>query len=541
MAEQVDFQDFKLNIEEIGSEVDRGSFAAILELKYRGLKCVGKKLHSILQTPSKSSHPVKRYLEECQLLIKARHPNIVQFLGICFEESSELPILVMEFIPTNLTKCLECYGIFPDEISFSILYDVSLGLAYLHGQTPPIVHRDLSGSNILLSSNMTAKIADLGVARILNLTPLQMTEVPGTPAYMPPEVMVANPHYDTSIDQFSFGILMIQAFTATWPNTELGPTQVDFDSPDKVIGVSEIQRRKTLLKCIGEEHPLMDLIKRCLNNNPNLRPNAPEVVRRLSDIVLRHPPSFKNRVEMLRRISEHDSEKNQLQQEVETKAACVQQSQKQIESLKEEYETKHMQYEDEIDDLKQGHAIERKQLQEKITAQQISSSDVSETKAQLVKQLAEKKDQEAKIFEMQSKISENECKLSSLEEELVDTISALNSAKEDLIQIVGEVDQLKKQLADEHGQHSRKMIDSQRLVQELQEHMRKLQDDIVLQETELKLEKSTCERQESRIKSLETLESQLTETREYLTSKRKVCFNLLHNYVYRAQTFSRNF
>ncbi|XP_064384117.1 uncharacterized protein LOC135333128 [Halichondria panicea] len=219
MAEQVDFQDFKLNIEEIGSEVDRGSFAAILELKYRGLKCVGKKLHSILQTPSKSSHPVKRYLEECQLLIKARHPNIVQFLGICFEESSELPILVMEFIPTNLTKCLECYGIFPDEISFSILYDVSLGLAYLHGQTPPIVHRDLSGSNILLSSNMTAKIADLGVARILNLTPLQMTEVPGTPAYMPPEVMVANPHYDTSIDQFSFGILMIQAFTATWPNT----------------------------------------------------------------------------------------------------------------------------------------------------------------------------------------------------------------------------------------------------------------------------------------------------------------------------------
>ena len=56
---------------------------------------------------------------------------------------------------------------------------------------------------------MTAKISDLGVARILNLTPLQvsrMTQTPGIPAYMPPEVMVANPKYDTSVDEFSYGI-----------------------------------------------------------------------------------------------------------------------------------------------------------------------------------------------------------------------------------------------------------------------------------------------------------------------------------------------
>ncbi len=49
------FQDFKLNIEEVGREVDSYAAAAILELKYRGLKCVGKKLHSILQA-TKSSY-----------------------------------------------------------------------------------------------------------------------------------------------------------------------------------------------------------------------------------------------------------------------------------------------------------------------------------------------------------------------------------------------------------------------------------------------------------------------------------------------------
>ena len=91
-----------------------------------------------------------------------------------------------------------------------------LGLCYLHGHAPPIIHGDLSSNNVLLTPNMTAKISDLGVARILNLTPLQvssMTQAPGTPVYMPPEVKVANPKYDTSVDVFSYSIMMIHVFS----------------------------------------------------------------------------------------------------------------------------------------------------------------------------------------------------------------------------------------------------------------------------------------------------------------------------------------
>ena len=121
----------------------------------------------------------------------------------------------MEFLHTNLTSCIEQYGTLPEEISYSVLYDVALGLCYLHNQIPVIIHRDLSSNDVLLTSNMSAKISDLGVARILNMTQGYMIQTPGTPAYMPPEVMKANPYYTTSIDIFSYGILMIH-WHAKW-------------------------------------------------------------------------------------------------------------------------------------------------------------------------------------------------------------------------------------------------------------------------------------------------------------------------------------
>ena len=193
-------------------ELGHGSYATVLELEYMGLKCAGKKIHELLLKQGDISYAIFRFEEECRLLSQIRHPNIVQFLGVYFQEGVQVPILVMEFLSTNLTSCIEQYSILPNEISYSILHDVALGLCHLHSQMLPIIHRDLSSNNVLLTSNMTAKISDMDVARILELTPLQashMTQTPGTPAYMPPEVMIANPKYDTSVDKFSYGIMMI--------------------------------------------------------------------------------------------------------------------------------------------------------------------------------------------------------------------------------------------------------------------------------------------------------------------------------------------
>ena len=332
-------------IELTDRELGHGSYASVIELEYMGLKCAGKKIHELLLREGDTGYTVRRFEEECRLFSRIRHPNIVQFLGVYFQPRTLVPILVMEFLPTNLTSCIEQYVTLPKEISYSILHDVALGLCYLHSQTPPIIHRDLSSNNVLLTSNMTAKISDLGVARILNLTPLQvkrLTQTPGTPAFMPPEVMVASPNYNTSVDTFSYGVMMVHIFSGRWPEPQIGPVSTE---SGRLIPVSEAERREVFLQTIGNEHPLMDLILKCINNHPPGRAHVEEIVERLAEMVSQFPMSFVNRLEMLRHIESAEEEKRTLTEEVERKDAEISDNNVEIEcsrelikSLKEEVE-----------------------------------------------------------------------------------------------------------------------------------------------------------------------------------------------------------
>ena len=276
---------FKLTQLELTDRVlGYGSYATVHEVIYNGRKCAGKEIHKLLQEQGSTSYTLRRFEEECHILSCLHHPNIVQFHGVYFRESKGVPILIMEFLPMNLTSCIEERGILPEEISYSILHGVALGLCYLHHQDPPIIHRDLSANNVLLTYDMEAKISDFGVARMLNLTPLQvshLTETPGTPAYMPPEVMVANPVYDTSVDEFSFGILMIHIFSGKWPEPQCSPIRIE---DGKMIPVSEAQRRDVFLQVIGYGHPLMELILKCVSNDSQQRVHVDLILKILETV-----------------------------------------------------------------------------------------------------------------------------------------------------------------------------------------------------------------------------------------------------------------
>ena len=307
----------------------------VLRLEYRGLKCAGKQLYPVLYEQG-VGETIRRFEEECRLLAQMRHPNIVQFIGVYFEEGSRVPILVMEFLPTTLARCIDTYGVLPEEVSYSILHDVALGLYHLHSHTSPIVHRDLSANNVLLTPNMTAKISDLGVARILNLTPLQMSHMtrnPGTPAYMPPESMRANPRYDARIDEFSYGILMIHVLSGRCPLPLREPVCVNPENRAQLLPVSEAERRDEYLRDIGNAHPLMDLILRCVSNDPQQRATAAQMVQRMQHMTHHSPPAFPNRVEMLQRIRADATEKGSLREENETFAAEYEQNRLEREDL----------------------------------------------------------------------------------------------------------------------------------------------------------------------------------------------------------------
>ena len=72
-------------------ELGHGSYATVLELEYMGLKCAGKKIHELLLRQGDASYTVRRFEEECHLLSQVRHPNIVQFLGVCFQQRVRAP------------------------------------------------------------------------------------------------------------------------------------------------------------------------------------------------------------------------------------------------------------------------------------------------------------------------------------------------------------------------------------------------------------------------------------------------------------------
>ena len=193
---------------------------------------------------------------------------------------------------------MDRYGVLPEQVGTGILDDVATGLCYLHGHRPPIVHRDLSANNVLLSSNMTAKISDLGVAKILNLTPArmsQMTKCPGTLSYMPPEALQQRPSDDAKLNCFSVGVMILHVLCGWWPY----PTRVHPRKHNKVIGLTEAERREEYFQQVRGDHSLVELIHGCLDNNPSRRPDAVRILERLRQVISQSPPSCGNKMELL--------------------------------------------------------------------------------------------------------------------------------------------------------------------------------------------------------------------------------------------------
>ena len=290
MAKDTKFSELTLvNVEDLNKELGRGAYGRVFSVNYCGTVCAAKEIHSILLSGAEGPEWMSNtFLHECYQCSVLRHPNLVQFLGVYYpNKSSTLPVMVMEMMGDNLTSFFNKNKGIPVHIKWSILHDVALGLQYLHCHDPPVIHRDLSPNNVLLTSRMVAKIGDLGVAKVIRVdrkTVSRYTRAPGTTDFMPPEALKNQPKYCTALDVFSYAGIVLFVANEKWPE----PTdQVASDPKTKELKArSEVERRRHYidqLSSIGFQ-ALEPTVVSCLSNEPTERPTIVEVCEIVENI-----------------------------------------------------------------------------------------------------------------------------------------------------------------------------------------------------------------------------------------------------------------
>ena len=276
-----------------------GSYGKVCRAKCDHLLCAAKIIHETLFDPAAAQQmsqerehrlPIRRFEQECEFLNTIRHPNVIQYLGMYRDPDTGLPVLLMELMDDNLTHFLEASTqSIPYHVQVNICHDIALALTFLH--TNGIVHRDLSSNNVLLISNVKAKVTDFGMAKFgdrnLRATRLTFTMSPGTDVYMPPEAVQDQPIYTEIIDCFSFGVIVVQVLTRQFPNPGDRLQKVELNHPGLPRGtlmvcIPEVDRRQNHISQIGPNNTLLPIALDCLKDRDVERPSAQQLCERVA-------------------------------------------------------------------------------------------------------------------------------------------------------------------------------------------------------------------------------------------------------------------
>ncbi len=224
----------------------------------------------------------ERFQREIKLAAQLQHPNIVPVLATGL--AARLPYYTMPFVDgLSLRQRLERNAGVPIGQAIAILKDVARALAYAHDHG--IVHRDIKPENILLHDD-AAVVTDFGIAKALSAA---RTDAPGgtltqagaslgTPAYMAPEQISADPDVDHRADIYSFGCVGYELLTGAAPFAHRTPNQ---------LYAAHITEKPASLKDRRPDCPdvVAALIMQCLEKDPANRPqSARDILRALEAV-----------------------------------------------------------------------------------------------------------------------------------------------------------------------------------------------------------------------------------------------------------------
>ncbi|KAG2387189.1 hypothetical protein C9374_001521 [Naegleria lovaniensis] len=310
-------------IEKIGS----GGFGHVYKARWKqvtvAVKCVDS--NSSIEESVDNQNEDDTFEKEVLLLNSLKHPNVIQFFGVCMTERKKL--MVMEYLGGgSLDKLVYELKIKKRRIrlrdKLQILFGVTNGLSYLHNLKPKrIIHRDLKSANILLEENMQPKVCDFGLSKLIgNNNSTAMTTNLGSIFYMAELIGVSDISITHKIDVYSFGIIMYELFFEDNPFLNHNSQKIHkFSQPDitdlnsfsiplkvstgfrpkipfsnreeQTLWIQEYMKEDE--RSLGMSDLLwvvdryIELMKLCWDQNPNVRPSFDDVAIQLANIISR--------------------------------------------------------------------------------------------------------------------------------------------------------------------------------------------------------------------------------------------------------------
>ncbi|XP_055814192.1 uncharacterized protein LOC129883576 isoform X2 [Solanum dulcamara] len=205
----------------IGEQIGEGSCGTV----YHGLWYGSDVAVKVFTKQEYSDEVIYSFKQEISLMKRLRHPNILLFMGAV--TSPQRLCIVTEFLPRgSLFRLLQRNASKLEwRRRIHMALDVARGMNYLHHLTPPIVHRDLKSSNLLVDKNWNVKVGDFGLSRLKHETYLATKTGKGTPQWMAPEVL-RNDSSDEKSDVYSFGVILWELATEKIPWDSLNTMQL---------------------------------------------------------------------------------------------------------------------------------------------------------------------------------------------------------------------------------------------------------------------------------------------------------------------------
>lgn len=279
-------------VQETGRELRRSVYGIDYAVLWHGTMCSAKKVNPLLLevSPDLQKKVHDGLANECRRWSQLRHPRLLQFLGLWRSIASPVPLLVTENMDTTVSLLLgeKSREQFPLSEKVSILQQVASGLAYLHSQSPPIIHGDVSPGSVMVNvSTMQVKITNLGVVAVLQsaLGSSQMLS-PNNRVYLPLEVQESKrpAPITTEMDTFAYGVLVIHTITHTLP---IPSSRGTMERSGPLSKVCELKRRQQFIDLFSEEEStlLLATVSLCLDFQPDRHLHASYLERQMREVL----------------------------------------------------------------------------------------------------------------------------------------------------------------------------------------------------------------------------------------------------------------